>query len=460
MVCAAAASLLGRLAGLSPRSVQRLVPVGMAAGIAAAFNAPIAAVTFTIEEVVGALDQTVLSGVVIAAAMAAVIERSCLGSHPIMAVSQTYGLDHPSSLLIYGVLGVTAGFVSIAFTDALLGVREGFRRLRKLPGWAQPAIGGLATGLLAVAILEGIHLGGPLGTNGITSSGYDVLGMALAGKLGVLALLALLVAKLVATVMTYSSGGPGGIFAPTLFFGAMLGGLFGMIDMHGLGHGSNELGAFAMVGMGAVFAGVIRAPITSVLIIFEMTGSYGLVLPLMITNMTAYALARHWRPAQSYDALLVQDGIHLPHHGASPASALERLRVSAAMTREVVTLSAEAKVADAGEHDFSTLPVVNEAGRVVGLVPLALLRAEQTTGRGDRPVASLTTKAVTIDPDDTLADAAVAMNDGKVRLLVVVDPAGKPLGVLTMSDLVRAHAAVSRAEHEEHEPSGPDTLPA
>src|SRR5262249_4158692 len=133
------------------------------------------------------------------------------------------------------------------------------------------------------------------------------------GRLAIGALAALCVAKLVATVFSYSSGGAGGIFMPTLFMGGMIGGAAGFIDTAALGHHGNELGAFALVGMGAVFAGVIRAPITSVLIIFEMTGGYGLVLPLMIANMTAYALARRWSPVPIYEALLEQDGTHLPH---------------------------------------------------------------------------------------------------------------------------------------------------
>ncbi len=306
-ICAGAASALARATALPVRNMRRLLPVGVAAGIAAAFNAPIAAVTFTIEEIVGTLDQAILSGVVVAAALAAVIERGILGVHPVIEVAQAYGLDHLSSLLCYALLGVAAGAVSVGFTDALLGVRLWFRRRRLLPRWAHPAVGGLVTGVIAVLVLYF------LGTTGITGGGYQALGHALGGSLELRVLLALGAAKLVATVLSYSSGGAGGIFAPSLFVGAMLGGAFGYLDVAALGHEQSQLGAFALVGMGAVFAGVIRAPITSVLIIFEMTGGYGLVLPLMLANMTAYALARRWRATPIYEALLEQDGIHLPH---------------------------------------------------------------------------------------------------------------------------------------------------
>jgi hypothetical protein len=300
--------------------MRRLTPVGVAAGIAAAFNAPIAAVTFTIEEIVGTLDQAVLSGVVVAAALAAVIERGILGVHPVIEVAQNYGLDHASSLPLYAVLGGSAAVVSVAFTDSLLWLRASFRRFHRLPAWTHPGVGGLVTGVLAVLALRF------LGTEGVNGGGYETLGVALAGQLGLRALVGLCAVKLVATVFSYSSGGAGGIFAPSLFVGAMLGGALGHLDVAILQHDRSQLGAFALVGMGAVFAGVIRAPITSVLIIFEMTGGYGLVLPLMLANMTSYMIARRWRPVPIYEALLAQDGVVLPHAATKPS---ERLRSAA-----------------------------------------------------------------------------------------------------------------------------------
>jgi CIC family chloride channel protein len=125
------------------------------------------------------------------------------------------------------------------------------------------------------------------------------------------------VLKLAATVCSYSSGGSGGIFAPSLFMGGMLGGAVGWIDVTVFHHSQDAIGAFAVVGMGAVFAGIVRAPMTSILIVFEMTGGYGLVLPLMIANISAFALARYWRDVPIYEALLAQDGIHLPQ-GTKP----------------------------------------------------------------------------------------------------------------------------------------------
>jgi len=312
-ICAGVSSWLARLARLSPTNSKRMASVGMAAGIAAAFNAPIAAITFTLEELIGSLDQTMLSGVIVAAALAAVVEHSILGSNPIFHVPrlQSYTLVKASSLLWYGLLGLLAAVVSVAFTDSLLWLRAWFRRRRTIPPWVHPAIGGAATGCLALIAIRLFHV------NGIAGDPYKTLTQALLGNLPLTAMAVLCILKLAATVMSYSSGGSGGIFAPSLFMGGMLGGAVGYLDVTVFHHPSDSIGAFAVVGMGAVFAGTVRAPMTSVLIIFEMTGGYGLVLPLMIANMSAFALARHWRRTPIYEALLRQDGINL-HHPPPP----------------------------------------------------------------------------------------------------------------------------------------------
>jgi chloride channel protein, CIC family len=306
-ICAGISSLLARVSSLSRQSQRRMAAVGVAAGIAAAFNAPIAAVTFTLEEIIGDLDQTMLSGVIVAAAIAAAVERGILGQHPVFEIQRTYTLGHASSLMTYAVLGLLSAIASVAFTDSLLRLRAGFKQFTTVPKWVHPAIGGALTGTLAVLGLLWLK------RDGITGGGYSTLALALTGSLPVKVLLGLCVFKLVATVCSYSSGGCGGIFAPALFIGGMLGGAVGHLDVLAFHHSSDSIGAFALVGMGAVFAGIVRAPMTSVLIIFEMTGSYGLILPLMIANMTAYGLARHWRHIPIYEALLLQDGIVLPH---------------------------------------------------------------------------------------------------------------------------------------------------
>jgi CIC family chloride channel protein len=439
-ICAGIASTLGRGAALSPKSLKRLLPVGAAAGIAAAFNAPIAAVTFTIEEVVGDLDQTVLSGVVVAAALAAAIERSVLGEHPVFTISQMYGLDHASSLISYALLGVFAAFISIAFSESLLNLRRFFERLVLIPAWARPGIGGLVTGTLAVVAIA------TMGITGITGGGYETLSNALSGQLAFRVMLALCVMKLLATVFSYSSGGAGGIFAPALFIGGMLGGAVGYLDMKILHHSANEIGPFALVGMGAAFAGIIRAPITSVLIIFEMTGSYGLILPLMIANMISYGLARHLRPVPIYDALLEQDGIHLPHPTKQASHVLEQLRVQQAMTRDMISLQSNISAAGALElaqpHNHSIYPVIDPNNHCVGVVSDARLRRTVAEGKGDLPLIELMRPCHTVFPDNPLMRAVIRMNQQQVGILIVTDrsPQARAIGIVTLADVVNAQA--------------------
>jgi CIC family chloride channel protein len=330
-ICAGVSSFLARVARLSPKNCRRMTSVGMAAGIAAAFNAPIAAVTFTLEELIGSLDQTMLAGVIVAAALAAVVENRVLGNHPIFQVPKHYELGNDSSLFWYAVLGVLAAVVSVTFTDSLLWLRARFKEFKSVPRWLHPAIGGAATGCFAVVAILFFH------QNGIAGDAYQTLTLALVGApvLTVGAMAALCLLKLAATVTSYSSGGAGGIFAPSLYMGGMLGGAVGYIDVAVFHHPMDSIGAFAVVGMGAVFAGTVRAPMTSILIIFEMTGGYGLVLPLMIANMSAFALARHWRKTPVYDALLEQDGIFLSHkplpQDPTPRSPVENLPVDASV---------------------------------------------------------------------------------------------------------------------------------
>ena len=438
-ICAGVASTLGRAAALSRENLRRLLPVGAAAGIAAAFNAPIAAVTFTIEEVVGDLDQAVLAWIVVAAAIAAAVERSVLGEHPVFTIPTHYGLTHASSLIVYATMGLAAAAVSLVFTESLLKLRKSFERMTLIPNWAKPGVGGLVTGALAVAAIYW------LGTNGVTGGGYGTLGQALSGSLAIRALLILCAFKLVATVFCYGSGGAGGIFAPALFIGGMLGGVFGYLDKIILHHAGSEVGAFALVGMGAVFAGIIRAPITSVLIIFEMTNSYDLILPLMISNMTAFALARHIRPKPIYEALLEQDGIRLPHRGGI-SHALERLQVENAMTRNPVTVQSVAKVSEAittvGSYSHSTYPVVDENQKFIGLITEARLRRTAAEGGKDKVVGRLVNPCPYVYSEYPLVRAAVRMQQSGSRQLAVLDrkKGNKFVGLLTMSDIVRAHA--------------------
>jgi len=280
----------------------------------------------------------------------------------------------------------------------------------------------------------------------IAGGGYAQLADALNGSLPLTTVLVLGGLKFAATVFSYSSGGAGGVFAPTLFVGAMVGAALGWVEHYALGH--SQVGEFALVGMGAVFAGVIRAPITSVLIIFEMTGGYGLVLPLMIANAIAYVLAKKFDPTSLYDALLEQDGIHLVH-GSMPANQLEGLRVEQAMTSEVVTLPAESSAHDAlaqiEAQPFSAYPVLDAEGRCLGLVNAARLRRVIAEGTGGRMLSELSRLREYVYPQDPLIRAVVRMNAIGARQLPVVEKGSQALrGILTMSDIFRAQAEAAQ----------------
>lgn len=440
-ICSGVAKSLGRIAGISAQNLKLLLPVGAAAGIAAAFNAPIAAVTFTIEEIVGKLDQTLLSGVIVAAAFAAVVERSVLGEHPVFAIPQGYGLDHASSLVIYAALGVAAALASVTFTESLLSLRRRFNGSKRIPIWMRPAIGGLATGVLGAGVMLIVHVGG------ITGGGYEGLAGALSGKFTVEVLLVLGAAKLVATVLSYSSGGAGGIFAPSLFIGAMLGGAFGVIDVHVFGHSHSSVGAFALVGMGAVFAGVVRAPITSVLIILEMTAGYGLTLPLMIANMVAYGLARKLRPTPVYDALLVQDGIdlHPKKPALDPLDGLTIARVKLDLGPHVTfspihtTRELMERAETAGRQEV--FPVLDDEQRLVGLLTLedlAILAAEPDLGALVR-VADIMRAPIAVPEGMLVSEALDIILSAGVRELPVVDAGLRVLGMLDEAALAREY---------------------
>ncbi|MEO7109220.1 MAG: chloride channel protein [Polyangiaceae bacterium] len=439
-ICAGIASTLGRVARVSPKNLRRLLPVGTAAGIAAAFNAPIAAVTFTIEEVVGKLDQAMLSGVIIAAALAAVIERSALGVHPIFAIPQSYELGHASSLLVYGVLGIAAALVSILFTDFLLALRGRLKDSR-VPEWVRPGIGGVVTGGLAVVAWWALH------SRGVTGGGYDTLGIALAGRLTVRVMLVLCAMKIIATVFSYASGGSGGLFAPALFIGGMLGGAFGSVDAFLFpSHASDPIGAFALVGMGAVFSGVIRAPMTSVLIIIEMTGGYSLILPLMIANMTAYALARARRPMSIYEALLAQDGIHL--EGAGTMDVLEGMQLRRLVNRTIpfrsfrlTTSAAEMLSSMAEEPKQNVFPVLDGTERVVGVISTHEVSSPKSAPADDpnATAAARMRPPPNVSLDDDLRSALDAMMTNGLSQLPIVDEHGKCVALVSEADIATAY---------------------
>jgi len=298
-VGAGIASVIGQRLGLSTAYTKRLLPVGASAAVAAAFNTPIAAVLFTLEEVVGDLHAPVLGSVVLASATAWMVLHLVLGDEPLFHVP-SYQLVHPLEFVLYAVLGLVGGLVSTAFVKLLLALRDRFKRLPHSTVWFQPAVGGLLIGLMGWFVPS------------VLGVGYEHVGDALNGKMALGAMALLLALKLVATATGYASGNAGGIFGPSLFLGAMLGGAVGSIGHSWFPDYTGGVGAYALVGMGAAFAGIIRVPFTSAVMIFEITRDYTIIVPVMIANLVSYFIASRLQPTPIYDALLEQDGIHLP----------------------------------------------------------------------------------------------------------------------------------------------------
>jgi CIC family chloride channel protein len=323
-ICAGIGAGIGRLTRRPTRVVKSLISVGAAAGIAAAFNTPLAAITFALEEIVGDLNHRLVGAIVVATVAAAVIEHAILGGAPVFAVP-AYVLVRWWELIAYAVLGVVAGIGSTVFVQALLLTRRAMRRITQIPGWTKPALAGLVVALLGMATPE------------VLGIGYGALSEALHGEIGFQRMAGLFVTKIAATVVSYSFGLSGGIFAPALFMGGMLGGVVGHIVERFVTASPQSVGSFALVGMGAFFVGAIRAPITSILIIFEMTGDYAIILPLMISNMLSYTIAVKLQGLPIYDALLKQDGVPIEEHHRR--ADLRHITVEQAMTGAPVPLN-------------------------------------------------------------------------------------------------------------------------
>jgi CIC family chloride channel protein len=424
------ASVLGRLLGLRTEQVKKLIPVGAAAAIAAAFNTPLAAVLFSLEEIMGDLHAPVMGAVVLASATAWMALRVSLGNHPLFRVPQ-YQLVHSAEFAVYAVLGVAGGLVSVAFTKLLLGMRERFLRLPQKTLWFQPLAGGLSVGLLGWFVPQ------------VLGVGYGYVGDALNGNMTLKLMALLVVLKLLAVTTSYASGNAGGIFGPALFIGAMLGGTVGTVAHHLLPAYTATEGAYALVGMGAVFAGIVRAPMTSVLMIFEMTQDYAVIVPLMIANLVSLFISSRLQRQPIYEALAVQDGIHLP--GADTRQRHGQRQVVRVMHTATELLPAEITVREALERvrpsGFRAWLVTDRRG-VVGVISLPTLEQEvaegaakqlgELVGAGDFPH---------VHPDQGLDLALDRMGKHHTEILPVVSRADvhKLEGILTLRDVLGSY---------------------
>ncbi|BAS25898.1 chloride channel protein [Limnochorda pilosa] len=443
-------SSLGQVLRLSEARVRTLVACGAAAGIAATFNAPIAGAVFSLEVILGEFSVGAFSMVVLASATASVVAWALLGNQPAFLVPP-HELVSRGELAFYVVLGLLAALAARAFVDLLYRTEDFFERL-PLRGLLKPALGAAGFGLIGLLLPESL---GP---------GYPAIEAALHAELAPLLLLALLGAKMLSTSLTLGSGGSGGVFAPSLFTGAMLGGAFGHL-VHGLYPTvTAQPGAYALVGMSAFFAGATQAPITAILILFEMTRDYRIIVPLMlaavVSTMTANALSR----ATIYTTKLIRRGVTLK--GGRDVAVLEQLTVNQVMSRPAHTVRAEQTVrelvARMQQLRHNGFPVVDRGGRLVGVVTLQDVRDTPLDGRLDRQVREIMTPdPVVAYPDDDLHAILDVLERRDVGRLPVVSRAdgGRVLGVITRSDVLRAYNR-ALVGHRREEPSVPEGIDA
>jgi CIC family chloride channel protein len=427
-VGAGIASVLGRKLGLRPENVKALVPVGAAAAIAAAFNTPLAAVLFALEEVVGDLHAPVLGSVVLASATSWAMLRLLLGNNPLFQVPQ-YQLVHPGEFGIYAILGVAGGFVSVAFTKLLLWMRARFLQFPKKTVWYQPVVGGLTVGIMGWFVPQ------------LLGVGYVHVGAALNGGMALRLMILLLVLKLVAVATSYASGNAGGIFGPSLFLGAMLGGIVGNVA-HGLfPNYAGTPGAYALVGMGTAFAGIVRAPMTSVVMIFEITRDYAVIVPLMISNLVSFFISARFQKQPIYEVLAQQDGIHLP--SAETLQQLEQRQVIHGMRNATEILNAEITVQEALEKSKSSYLhswlVCDERG-VIGIVRLEDLKRVANDGLAGKQLREIVGEDdfPHVHADHPLHVALDRMGATQLDLLPVVSRANVHHleGVVTLADVL------------------------
>jgi chloride channel protein, CIC family len=437
-VGAGIASVLGRHLGLRPEKVKALIPVAAAAAIAAAFNTPLAAVLFALEEVVGDLHAPVLGSVVLASATSWGVLRLLLGNNPLFKVPQ-YQLVNPWEFVIYAILGLAGGLLSVAFTKLLLGMRERFLKFPRKTLPFQPVIGGVVVGLMGLFVPQ------------VLGVGYEHVGAALNGGMALRLMLLLLVLKLFAVTTSYASGNAGGIFGPSLFLGAMLGGAIGTVGHNLLPDYVATPGAYALVGMGTAFAGIVRAPMTSVVMIFEITRDYAVIVPLMISNLVSFFISSRLQKQPIYECLARQDGIHLP--SAESRQHEGHWRVIMVMRPAAEVLSADMTVLEALEEirasESTAWPVTDDSG-LVGIVSFGKLQQAAAPGAEPKRLKDLMDgdNFPHLHVDHPLSAALERMGGSQVNALPVVNRANihKLEGIVTLKDVLAQYGVGPRRD--------------
>lgn len=425
-------SVIGQWCRLPETHIRTLVSCGVAAGISATFNAPLAGSLFALEVILGEFTAKMFSRVVIAAALADVTTWSLLGNHPGFTVPP-YQLVSLFELSFYAILGLVCAGVAWIYMQSLHRVDEWFERITFMPVWAKPALGGFLFGLVGWVLPQTL------------GSGYSTINAALHGRMLFGLLVVLMVAKIVSTALTVGSGSSGGVFTPGLYVGAMVGGAFGSLVHQSWPDVTAGAGAYALVGMGAVFAGASQAPLASILMLFELTRDYRIIVPLMVACVISSLVFNSMSRETIYTIKLAKRGVRL--RAGKDMGVLRDVLVGEAMTPRVDTVRSDATVGElvglmqATRH--SAFPVMDASRRLVGVVTLDDIRNTEVEGRLNRSVLEIMSEEIApAYPDESLATIVERCYDRQDAGLLPVVMRERPerlLGVLTRSDILRAY---------------------
>ncbi|MDH5762011.1 MAG: chloride channel protein [Nitrospinota bacterium] len=428
-ICSVIGSVFGQMFKLSKERIRVLVGCGAAAGIAATFNAPLAGVIFVMEIILGEFTIHSLSPIVIASVMGTVTGRAIEGNE-LTFLTPVHELVHPSEIFFYLILGILCGLTANLFTQTFYRSQKFFEEQVNISVVLKPALGGLIVGLLAILTPE------------IRGNGFPEMEQVLNGQLFWAMALVLIFTKIFATAVTLGSGGVGGTFAPSLFIGAMVGATFGAA-VHGvLPEWTASSETYALVGMGALASAVMQAPLTSILILFEMTNDYTIILPIMICCIVATYTMRRFTQNSIYEQTLLNRGVNIRHGKA--INILSRMFVRDVMTQEVVTISEEMpfknilEIVSYSRHLY--YPVVDSEGEMTGIISFSNIRdAAQNEGMEETALARdlATPGVVALKPNHNLNEALKKFSELDVQQLPVlqVGDSKKVVGMLRQSDV-------------------------
>lgn len=456
-VGSALGSSVGQLLRLSDERIRNLVSCGAAAGIAATFNAPIAGVAFAIEVLMSELQVRTFGNVVIAAVSASIVSQIFLGDNPAFSVP-SFSLQSPWAILLFLLLGLAAAIAALMFILMLGWFEQKFDNW-KAPQYLKPVVGALLLGLTGIAYMSmsGVFAGHPMDKQSqmlfvdnippVYGSGFVFIEEALHCNVPFLLLVFLIFLKPLATSFTLGSGNSGGVFAPSLFIGAMLGGSMGIFFNYLFPGITGPPGAYALVGMAAVFAAAARAPLTAILIVFEMSNDYEMILPLMVAAVTASHFAQWLYPDSVYTQKLTRRGIRFEQ--GRDLDIMQAVRVSEVMNEDPAVVYRDTPLPDLyrmfQEKNFLGFPVLDENKKLWGIVTLQdmerVLSQNIIKLRGLTTEHVAVTEPVTVFPDEPIWTAIQKMSPRDLARLPVVsrDGTGHLVGLISRSDILRAY---------------------